>query len=171
VGKTSVLCHQLKTDNKTMANRSSGSKAKKTSPVSALHQLHRVSQFASDLFSSEMQSIKITPRQFTVLEAVMASEGLSQTDLVIHTGIDRSTIADIVRRMQSKGLLRRKRTKSDARVYAVSLTEKSRKIMIKAIPAAARADEKLLSTLSSAERSRLLQYLGKMAAEAENQDH
>ncbi|MGI9405621.1 MAG: MarR family winged helix-turn-helix transcriptional regulator [Hyphomicrobiaceae bacterium] len=129
-----------------------------------MHQLHRASQFASDLFSNEMQDIDITPRQFAVLEAVMANEGLSQTDLVILTGIDRSTIADIVRRMQRKGLLKRKRTKVDARVYAVTLTDKSKKIMSRATPAAARADEKLLQPLSAAERSRLMQYLGKIAS-------
>ena len=51
------------------------------------------------------------------------NEGLSQTDLVERTGVDRSTLADIVRRMLKKGLLQRRRTKDDARAYAVKLTE------------------------------------------------
>lgn len=149
-----------------MATRSTSRKRNKTTPETALHQLHRASQFASDLFAHEMDGIDVTPRQFAVLQTIMADEGLSQTDLVQRTGIDRSTIADIVRRMQTKSLIKRKRTKADARVYAVSLTEKSRKIMVKAIPAAARADEQLMSALNSQERARMLQYLGKIAASA-----
>ena len=151
-----------------MANRSSARASQSDGHTSALHKLHRASQFASDLFSGEMQDIDITPRQFAVLETVMAQEGLSQTDLVTRTGIDRSTIADIVRRMQRKGLIKRKRTKEDARVYAVSTTDKSRKIMAKAMPAAVRADKKLLQALSQQERTRLLQYLDKMALAAES---
>lgn len=151
-----------------MASRPTPQKASKPTQESALHQLHRTSQFASDLFASETQGLNITPRQFAVLQTIMADEGLSQTDLVLRTGIDRSTIADIVRRMQTKGLIKRKRTKADARVYAVSLTEKSRKIMVKAVPAAARADEKLLSALTSTERARLTQYLGKITTQAES---
>lgn len=130
---------------------------------SPLHQLHRASQLAGDLFSEEMRSIDLTPRQFAVLQVVGSREGLSQTDLVEETGIDRSTIADIVRRMQRKGLLKRRRTKSDARVYAVSLTDKSKKLMQKAGPAARRADERLLAPLSPAERGRLDKYLTRIA--------
>ena len=150
-----------------MATRSTAGTANKSSPESALHQLHRASQLASDLFVSEMHGINVTPRQLAVLETIMADEGLSQTDLVLRTGIDRSTIADIVRRMQTKGLIKRKRTRSDARVYAVTLTEKSRKMLEKAIPASARADEKFLSALSSTERVRLIQYLAKITANAD----
>ena len=131
---------------------------------SALHQLHRVGQLASDFFVTEMDGIDITARQLAVLDTIRAEDGLSQTDLVNKTGIDRSTVADIVRRMEEKGLIKRKKTKADARVYAVSLTEKSKKILTNAIPAAVRADEKLLSVLSGAERTRLVQYLGKITA-------
>ena len=53
----------------------------------------------------------LTPRQLAVLITVSQTEGQSQTGLVERTGIDRSTMADIVRRMQRKGLLKRRRTK------------------------------------------------------------
>ena len=62
-----------------------------------------------------MKDGDLTPRQLAVLVTVAQNEGLSQTGLVDRTGIDRSTLADIVRRMQRKGLLQRRRTKEDAR--------------------------------------------------------
>ena len=49
----------------------------------------------------------LTQRQFAVLEAVSQKSGLTQTDLVRATGIDRSTLADLVSRMTTKGLLAR----------------------------------------------------------------
>ena len=69
---------------------------------SALHLLHRAGQCASEIFQSEMTSGDLTPRQFAVLVAVSQNEGLSQTSLVKKTGIDRSTLADIVRGCYAK---------------------------------------------------------------------
>ena len=40
-------------------------------------------------------------------------EGASQTKLVEHTRVDRSTLADIVRRLVRKGLPQRRRTRED----------------------------------------------------------
>ena len=91
---------------------------------SALHLLHRAGQCADELFASQVQESELTPRQFVVLMAVPDSEEPSQTTLVQKTGIDRSTLADIVRRLVERGLLARKRTRKDARMYAVRLTSK-----------------------------------------------
>lgn len=72
---------------------------------SALHLLHRAGQRADELFTTTMGENDLTPRQFAVLKAVARLENPSQTALVQDTGIDRSTIADIVRRLIKRGLL------------------------------------------------------------------
>lgn len=64
----------------------------------------------------------LTRAQVQVLDAVKSHPLANQTQLVAVTGIDRSTLADIVRRLVGKQLLSRKRTKEDARAYAVKLT-------------------------------------------------
>ena len=89
----------------------------------------------------------LTPRQFAVLVTVSQNEGLSQTHLVERTGIDRSTLADIVRRMLKKGLLQRRRTKEDARAYAVKLTEEGWRVLRSAEPLARRVDDRVLAVL------------------------
>lgn len=61
-------------------------------------------------------------RQCLVLSIVGGQPGLSQTGIVNLTDIDRSTLADIVRRLCKEGLLERKRTQKDERAYAVKLT-------------------------------------------------
>ena len=101
----------------------------------------------------------LTPRQYAVLVAVSHNEGLSQTHLVEKTGVDRSTLADIVRRMLKKGLLQRRRTKDDARAYAVKLTEEGWRILKAADPLAKRVDDKILAAIPGQQRDRFLQDL------------
>ena len=130
--------------------------------TSALHLLHRAGQCADELFASQVQESELTPRQFVVLMAVIDSEEPSQTDLVRKTGIDRSTLADIVRRLVERGLLARKRTKKDARMYAVRLTSKGETALKSAQPAARTTDERLLAVISQREREVFLGALAKI---------
>lgn len=126
---------------------------------SPIHLLHRAGQCSGDVFQAELAGEGLTPRQFAVLVTVSQNEGLSQTDLVEHTGIDRSTLADIVRRMLKKGLLQRRRTRQDARAYAVKLTDAGRAILEDAIPRATRVDDRILSALPSENRERFMSDL------------
>ncbi len=126
---------------------------------SPIHLLHRAGQCASDIFQGEMGVGDLTPRQYAVLVAVSQNEGVSQTLLVEKTGVDRSTLADIVRRMLKKGLLTRRRTKEDARAYAVKLTDEGWKVLKSADPLAKRVDDKILAVLPGQQRERFLQDL------------
>lgn len=126
---------------------------------SAIHLLHRAGQCAGDLFTKEVILDGLTPRQYAVLLTISEEEGLSQTDIVERTGIDRSTLADIIRRMLNKSLIARRRTKKDARVYSVGLTSEGRKALLDAAPAAVQADTRLLAALPPAKRSEFLESL------------
>ncbi len=127
-----------------------------TSPI---HLLHRAGQCAGEIFQIEMDVGDLTPRQFAVLVSISQNEGLSQTNLVKRTGIDRSTLADIVRRMLKKGLVQRRRTKEDARAYSVRLTDAGRQVLESAAPIASRVDSRILSVLPDRDRDRFLNQL------------
>jgi DNA-binding MarR family transcriptional regulator len=126
---------------------------------SPIHLLHRAGQCAGDVFHAEMREGDLTPRQLAVLVTVAQNEGLSQTGLVDRTGIDRSTLADIVRRMQRKGLLHRRRTKEDARAYAVKLTDEGRRVLRSAEPTSKRVDDRILEALPSKQREQFIDDL------------
>ncbi|MCL4766023.1 MAG: MarR family transcriptional regulator [Hyphomicrobiaceae bacterium] len=134
---------------------------------SALHLLHRAGQRADELFAATMGENELTPRQFAVLKAVARSDNPSQTDLVQGTGIDRSTLADIVRRLIRKGLLQRRRTSHDARMYAVKLTPSGRDLLDAAEPAARFTEEQLLSVLPSQQRSAIIEALSTIVVKLE----
>jgi DNA-binding MarR family transcriptional regulator len=112
---------------------------------SALHMLHRASQAADEMFANETTGADLTPRQFAVI-----------VDL---TGIDRSTLADIVKRLVKRGLLNRRRSRSDARAYVVRLTPEGRSVLIATKPAALRVEERLMEHLPHARRTELIAAL------------
>jgi DNA-binding MarR family transcriptional regulator len=121
--------------------------------------LHRASQAADELFASETSGADLTPRQFAVLAALEVLESASQTQIVDATGIDRSTLADIVKRLVKRGLLNRRRSRSDARAYVVRLTPEGRSVLIATKPAARRVEERLLQQLSEMRRDELIAAL------------
>jgi DNA-binding MarR family transcriptional regulator len=134
------------------------------------HLLRRCVQYANDLFSREPGASDLTKQQFTVLAAVEQNEGISQTDLVGITGIDRSTLAEMIRRMIEKGLLDRERTESDQRANAVRMAPGGRKALRSARTASDRVERTLLSGLSATDRQRFLKLLTAVASQAETED-
>jgi DNA-binding MarR family transcriptional regulator len=116
------------------------------------HLLHRALQRALDIYAEEFGEAGITQRQFAVLAAADEREGATQADLVRITGIDRSTLADMARRMIGKGLLERERSNLDARANAVRLTEAGRAARAEARPKMSAADGRLLKLISGGGR-------------------
>jgi MarR family transcriptional regulator, temperature-dependent positive regulator of motility len=64
-----------------------------------------------------------------------------------------------VRRLQRKGLLQRRRTKEDARAYAVKLTDEGRRVLRIAEPLAKRVDERILDALPTRQRDQFVDDL------------
>lgn len=126
---------------------------------SPLHLLHRVRQRASELFQTEMSGINLTTRQFVVLVAVAGKEGASQQDIIERTGIDRSTVSQVVQIMTRKGLLKRVRTRSDARAYAISLTPHGRDVLKASEPIVGQVDNALVAPLPAARAAAFLESL------------
>jgi DNA-binding MarR family transcriptional regulator len=120
---------------------------------SVLHLIHRTSQCAEVIFAAELGSDKLTPRQYAVLLTVAGDEDTSQTGLVEATGIDRSTLADVVGRLVTRRLLSRRRTRKDARTYAVRVTSKGLDMLKIGKPVATRTDERILSALRPNQRA------------------
>ena len=130
------------------------------------HLLHRALQISLDIYAEEFGENPLTQRQFAVLAAVEAREGLTQTDLVRATGIDRSTLADMAARMIAKGLLVRERSLADARANAVHLTEAGRAALADARPRMAATDDRLMALIPPGKREAFLSQL-RLLAQAE----
>jgi DNA-binding MarR family transcriptional regulator len=132
------------------------------------HLLKRCSQYFGDLYAHEVGSGDLTKQQFTLLAALEHNDGVSQTALVDITGIDRSTLAEMVRRMLEKGLLSRERTEEDQRANAVAISASGRKALRGARSASERAEKLLLEALPVADRQKFVKLLAQVAIAAEN---
>lgn len=113
------------------------------------HDLHRASQHADDIFAAAASHVDLTARQLTVLEIIAQTEKPSQMDICLHSGIDRSTVADMVLRLMKKGYVERRRSRSDARRYALQLTDAGRAVLEIARPIARDVEAKVASALPS----------------------
>ena len=131
------------------------------------HLFRRCHQFYGDLYAMEAGARELTPQQFTVLAALEHNEGVSQTALVEITGIDRSTLAEMVRRMLEKGLLSRERTEEDQRANSVAISAVGRKALRAARTASDRAEKALLDPLPPTERQKFVKLLALVASAGE----
>jgi len=131
------------------------------------HLLHRALQLALDVYSAETGAGAVTQRQFAVLAAVAEHEGLTQTDLVRATGIDRSTLADMIARMIAKNYLARERSTTDGRANTVRLTDDGRAVLDEAAPRVAAADARILGYLAANKRESFLGVLRDLAKAGE----
>jgi MarR family transcriptional regulator, temperature-dependent positive regulator of motility len=136
--------------------KSNGADRLQQSPT---HLLHRAGQCADDTFQAEMKINGLTPRQLAVLMAVAENDGASQTRIVDRTGIDRSTLTDLVRRLKKKGFLQRRRAPLDQRAYMVKLTDEGRRVLRIAEPLAKKIDDRVLGALPTKQREQFISAL------------
>jgi len=135
--------------------------------ASPSHLMHRALQLALDIYAEETGADGLSQRQFAVLEAVSRKSGLTQTDLVRATGIDRSTLADLVSRMTTKGLLERERSTLDARAKAVRLSDAGGAALEALRPRVEMADKRIMALLPKGKRDAFLDMLADLAEEAD----
>jgi DNA-binding MarR family transcriptional regulator len=116
------------------------------------HLLRRAEQFASEMFIRSELRDGVTLRQTVLLAAIAEAEGASQSDLVRTTGVDRSTLAEMMARMEKRGLIVRSAAADDGRAKSVSLTSQGRRRLDDALPAMRQVDRALLGAIPAHQR-------------------
>jgi len=100
--------------------------------------------------SSEISSV-----QYTILVLLDRLGEASQRELCDEADLDRSTIADLVGRMERKGLITRRRDPEDARRNTVTLTAAGRSERERLRPLVDQVQEALLAPMSLEDRRAL----------------
>ena len=127
-----------------------------SAPVAQL--LHRALQRADRVFAQSFGQYALTRSQFAVLNAVNQSGGGgTQSTLVEVTGIDRSSMADLIARLVKRGWLQRRRAEHDKRAYNVQLTAKGGAVFAAAEPL---LDRQLTSCWHLCHRRNACDFLG-----------
>ena len=121
--------------------------------IRRLHQIHVA------LFHEECAAYGLTPVQYSVLTALQREGILDQASIAVAVGIDRANTADVVARLEKRGLLRRSGDKADLRVKRCALTQKGLDITTCMESAVERAQARTLAALPDAERRRFHESL------------
>lgn len=130
------------------------------------HLLRRCQQRAVEIFMEEIGPARLTPRQFALLLTLAQRPGLTQTELVEQTGIDRSTVGDMVDRLVRRGLVRRRRSGRDQRANTLAILPMGTAALRDALPAVERAQARIMAPLPPAMRSAFMAALQMMADDA-----
>ena len=78
---------------------------------------------------------------------------MSQTALVVASGIDRSTLTEVLRRMIDRGMISKRRAAEDQRTNALFLTDEGRATLDAAFEDAERVQERILRPVAEADRN------------------
>jgi len=110
-------------------------------------------------------STDITSVQYSILAVVARLGEASQRELCDEADLDRSTVADLVARMERRGLVDRKRDPADARRNAVTLTEHGRSEFQRLRPLVEEVQRELVAALSEQDAAELRRILALMLGE------
>ncbi len=145
----------------TLTKKSSPS-AKVSLESLAGHYIRRLQQIAVAIFLQENEQHGLTPVQYAALQAVRNSPGLDQRSLARSIGFDTSTIAGVIDRLESRGLVRRNSSPDDRRVRLLQATADGIELLDAALPSVLRTQDRILEPLSPAERAEFLRMLHRL---------
>lgn len=126
------------------------------------HLLRRAEQLASERFT-QLVGDTIKLREFTILAAISERPGLSQSDLGRIAGIDRSTLADTMAKMEGRGWIMRTPSTSDGRAYSVLLGQAGGTVLSATMKHARAADAAILDLLAKTKGRTLINTLTKLS--------
>ncbi|MCX5496627.1 MarR family transcriptional regulator [Kaistia dalseonensis] len=121
--------------------------------VRRLHQIHYA------IFFEECDGFGITPVQYGLLTILSTNPDADQVTLANALGIDRTNVADVLVRLEQRGLIARMRSQNDRRMVLARLTSVGEDLVERMHPAMAKAQDRLLEALGSEERDQFLATL------------
>jgi MarR family transcriptional regulator, organic hydroperoxide resistance regulator len=103
-----------------------------------------------------LSGLGLHPGQELILMQLWDAEGRSQKELREMQGLDHSTVAQSVRRLEAAGLVRREQSAQDRRVTLVFLTEEGRRLEAPVRTAWAELEQQTVAGLTSAGQGQFL---------------
>ncbi len=129
--------------------------------------LRMAQEAAFQAFSRRSLEIGESPGRFATLTLIARNPGISQTELSLASGRDKSSVTPVVEDLVRRGLVERKRMDSDRRTYRLNVTPAGKKILTTLTRCARRHERNLDHVIGARDRKRFVQILKKIAAEIE----
>jgi DNA-binding MarR family transcriptional regulator len=127
------------------------------------HLIRRAQQVSTALFTDECGAYDLTSVQYAALCAIKANPDVDATRLSALIAFDRSTIGDVVERLESKGWISRRSSPQDRRIKLLRLSSAGAKLLVQVGPAVGRVQERLLAPLAPRDRAMIVRLLMQLA--------
>ena len=125
------------------------------------HLIRRAQQVHDWLWNVRVSEVVTSP-QFAVLYTLRDRPDIDQKTLGEQVSLDRSTAAEVVKRLTERGLVRRLRDPNDRRRNRLRLTAAGIRTVERLTPLAEQMNGMLVSVLSASEQTQLLRMLNLM---------
>ncbi len=119
----------------------------------------RMQQIAVAIFVEECRAYDLTPVQYAALVAIRTHPGIDATRLSAVIAFDRSTLGNVIERLEAKQLIERKPSRQDKRVKLLYLTKAGIALLRDIMPSVDRAQARMLQPLKPADRRMLMALL------------
>ena len=119
----------------------------------------RMQQIAVSIFVEECNAFDLTPVQYAALVAIHTHPGIDATRLSAVIAFDRSTLGNVIERLESKTLIERNPSREDKRVKLLHLSKAGAAVLRDIMPSVERAQLRMLQPLKPADRKTLLALL------------
>ncbi len=134
-------------------------------PTGVAFLLTQLGTHAAQRFGERIAALGLTPPDAGLLRKIASDPGISQQDLAEHLGIVPSRMVALIDELESKGIVKRKRSIKDRRTYALALTQNGRMVLRELSHVAADHEVALCAALSEGEKLQLGNLLRRIAEE------
>lgn len=122
------------------------------------HLLRRAHQRSYELFTRRVGTAA-TRQQFALLLVLAQRPGASQRELVDASGMDKSTLKEMLERLVARGWVQRERDPADSRAWTMRVTEAGRALIEGLLPQVAAAQREILAPLPEQDRPVFMRML------------
>ena len=150
-----------------MPNRNSKNNKSSTLTMDAVYTkpgylFRRMQQIAVAIFVEECKAYDLTPVQYAALVAIHTHPGIDATRLSAVIAFDRSTLGNVIERLETKRYVERRPAREDKRVKLLHLTRSGATLLRKIMPSVDRAQARMLQPLKAADRKALMALLAQL---------
>jgi DNA-binding MarR family transcriptional regulator len=128
------------------------------------HLIRRAQQIAVAIFMEECASAgyELTPVQYAAMVAIKENPGTDATRLSALIAFDRSTLGNVLERLQARKLLTRYASPQDKRIKLLKLTPAGNALVKRAQAAVLRAQARIVAPLRPNDRAMLMELLAQL---------
>lgn len=126
------------------------------------HLIRRAQQIAVAIFMEECADFDLTPVQYAALVAIRQNPGTDATRLSALIAFDRSTLGNVLERLEARKLVARYPSPDDKRIKLLKPTAAGSALVKRAEAAVLRAQERIVAPLRPDDRTKLIELLARL---------